>query len=358
MKNGKKCTILPPIMKRNITTKEIAKMANVSIGTVDRVIHNRSGVAEKTREKILTILDEVDYEPNLYARNLVRNKIFKIAVLLPKYGKDDYWELPIIGVTKAIKEFSRHGLEIEIHHFEQKNTSNFTDQANSIISNKIDALVFAPVFIAESLSLTNTLVEKEIPYVLIDANLPDVHPLTFIGQNAFQSGHLAAKLMLMLNNKGENIIINLLETVQNNIILKRIEGYEAYFKENNLTSPTLKIVETHNGMELEGFLLTRLEKKMALNIFIPNSRAFLVSHIKEKHKIGAQINIIGFDLLKENIDGLSKGLIQFIIHQKPEIQGYKAIEVLYKTLILNEKVEELNYMPIDIITKENVEFFE
>jgi len=50
--------------------KEIARRAKVSIGTVDRVLHNREGVSEKTKTKINKIIQELDYQPNILARRL------------------------------------------------------------------------------------------------------------------------------------------------------------------------------------------------------------------------------------------------------------------------------------------------
>ena len=59
--------------------KEIARRANVSIATVDRVIHNRIGVSEKTKAKINKIILELKYQPNLLAQRLASRKIFKLA---------------------------------------------------------------------------------------------------------------------------------------------------------------------------------------------------------------------------------------------------------------------------------------
>jgi LacI family transcriptional regulator len=63
--------------------QDIAELAGVSTGTVDRVLHNRKGVSQKTKEKIQAIMDEYGYQPNLIARQLKNNKILKIGVLLP-----------------------------------------------------------------------------------------------------------------------------------------------------------------------------------------------------------------------------------------------------------------------------------
>ncbi|MPM12713.1 Catabolite control protein A [bioreactor metagenome] len=66
-----------------MTISEIAKLAHVSIGTVDRVLHKRGRVAPETIKKIMSIVEDYGYQPNTYARNLKLSKDFTIGVLLP-----------------------------------------------------------------------------------------------------------------------------------------------------------------------------------------------------------------------------------------------------------------------------------
>src|SRR5664279_6289090 len=63
--------------------KDIARIAGVSIGTVDRVIHNRGEVAEKTRLKVERILKDTNYSPNVMAQVLKSKRRFHIVSLLP-----------------------------------------------------------------------------------------------------------------------------------------------------------------------------------------------------------------------------------------------------------------------------------
>ena len=64
-----------------VRIKDIAKMADVSVGTVDRVIHGRSGVSESSRKRVEEILKQLDYQPNMYASALLRTR----STHLPAY---------------------------------------------------------------------------------------------------------------------------------------------------------------------------------------------------------------------------------------------------------------------------------
>ena len=88
-----------------IRIKDIAEKAKVSIGTVDRVLHNRGEVAESTRKKILEIIEDLDYKPNILASTLASKKPAIFVTLLPKPPLDEgYWNKPYVGIQKRISE--------------------------------------------------------------------------------------------------------------------------------------------------------------------------------------------------------------------------------------------------------------
>ena len=66
-----------------MTITEIAKKSGVSIGTVDRVLHNRGKVSEKTKEKVMELVKQSGFCPNETARTMAAGKSRLIAVILP-----------------------------------------------------------------------------------------------------------------------------------------------------------------------------------------------------------------------------------------------------------------------------------
>ena len=86
-------------MKQNerIRIKDIARQAGVSVGTVDRVLHDRSGVSEASRKKVEEILKQLDYQPNMYASALASNKKYNFVCLIPKHHASEYWDDVEIG---------------------------------------------------------------------------------------------------------------------------------------------------------------------------------------------------------------------------------------------------------------------
>ena len=117
-----------------MTIKEIASMAGVSIGTVDRVINHRPGVKEETRLRIEAIIAKSGFRANAYARNLKLGKKARVGVLIPRpeseYG---YWTLVLKGIKKAGNEFHQFGLEIIPSFFDRDINGDFTTHIFSLI---------------------------------------------------------------------------------------------------------------------------------------------------------------------------------------------------------------------------------
>ena len=91
-------------------------------------------------------------------------------------------------------------------------------------------------------------------------------------------------------------------------------------------------------------------------IFVTNSRVSTVARFLERAG-RTDILLIGYDFLKENIEYLKKGIIDFLICHKPQEQAYLGIMALYRYLVSGAATENVHFMPIDIISKENYMFY-
>ena len=89
-------------LPERIRIKDIARLADVSVGTVDRVIHGRSGVSEASKKRVEEILKQLDYQPNMYASALASNKKYTFICLLPEHLEGEYWTAVEIGIHEAI----------------------------------------------------------------------------------------------------------------------------------------------------------------------------------------------------------------------------------------------------------------
>jgi len=345
----------------NIRIKDIAKKAGVSAGTVDRVLHNRGEVSEKTKEKVFSITKELDYTPDILARTLAKKNKYTFATLLPETSQNSsYWDFPKSGIEKALLELSHFKITLKNFTFNLNDNASFVKKFKKLLTDNIDAILTVPLFSNETITLIKACQIKKIPYVFIDSNLAEANPLSYIGQNAYQSGQLAAHLMsLTILTSGNLLIITFAKDPDNILYLsKRTDGFKDFFKRKaDFKNISLKEVFIHETLEKSiNRALYKSINNETQGIFVPNSRVFRIANFLNQSHI-KNIKVIGYDLIPANIEFLKKGYIDFIISQRPEEQGYRGIMTLYNHLLLNKEVEPLQYLPIDILTKENIEFY-
>lgn len=345
-------------MEKKITIKEIAEKANVSPGTVDRVLHNRGEVSKKTRDKILQIISDGQYEPNIFARNLVLNKTYPVAALLPQHREDDYWASQEKGILLADQELKAFGIQTTLFYFTEANPSSFDTEAKKLLDANPSAVLLAPIIYNKAKPFVQMCLENGIPCVIIDSDIPKVEKLSFIGQNAFQSGYLAAKLLSYSGDSKTVYLATITMTSDNNDILnQRKEGFINYF-EKTKKKVDLQIID----LQAEDGSFEALKEDLISNIvagdkvFVPNSKIHIIASGLQRHNKAGKVALIGYDLIPKNIQYLESGVIDFLINQKPELQGYQGMQLLYKHLVLKQEVPKNVFMPLEIVTKENIEY--
>ncbi|WP_338359414.1 substrate-binding domain-containing protein [Yeosuana marina] len=342
-----------------IRIKDIAAEANVSEGTVDRVIHNRGGVSKKTEEKVKNILQKRNFSLNPVASALAMQKKHKISVLIPEYNnRDIFWKSPCLGILKAMEDIQSLGVKVDIFKFNQYNPNSYSYTFRKLIKTNPSAVILVPMFFKETRTIVNTLERSDIKYMFLNIELDGFEKSIFIGQDSYKAGFIAGKLMhLSLPENGYFLIIQSKHNIgDNNAISKRIVGFKDYFKSNKIDA-TITYLNLENLNDLKNTkkqLEYFLDKNPNINgLFIPSSRISNIVECLSKNKI-KQLKMIGFDNTPQNIEYLKKGDISFLISQKPYDQGYEAIRIMKDFLINNKQPLNKHFLPIEILLKENV----
>ena len=343
------------------TIKDIAEEANVSTGTVDRVIHNRPGVSPKTKKKIQKLLEKYNFERNLLASTLASHKKYVIVALIPlARSKKDYWFEPKEGVKTAFKEIRKYGVEAHCIHFDQFDLDSYQEALKQILEINPDGVVFAPFFYNTSSEFSETLDKRNIPYVYINIDLEEQKNLSFIGQDSFQGGYLCGKMMNLCADETSHLAILLsTKNIDNHRAIEaRTRGFLDYFSQEN-TERTIKKIY-FESMELDQVrkVLTNelIQNNQIKGLFVPSSSAFIIAKFLESVDL-TNIHIVGFDAHQSNVEYIKKGIIDFVIDQNPYDQGYVSVKILFEYLLLQKKPNPKYNSPMTIVTKENVDYF-
>ena len=106
-------------MDEKIRIKDIAEKAGVSVGTVDRVLHNRPNVSKSSREKVESVLKSINYQPNMYASALAYNKSYTFYCIIPKHESEAYWDEIEEGANKACEARRDFHIDVKMMYYER-----------------------------------------------------------------------------------------------------------------------------------------------------------------------------------------------------------------------------------------------
>ncbi len=350
---------MPPKKAR---IKDIAELARVSIGTVDRVLHKRGEVAEKTREKIVQIIKDLDYSPNVIARALKSKKKFKVVSLLPEPNEDSaFWLKHPEGIMKAMDELDPFPIMLNQVTFNLLDEKDFQKKSDKVLSLSPDGVILAPIFKTQAIAFCNRLTKKHIPFVFIDGFIEETEFLSYTGEDIFQSGRVAGQLVDLVTPVNKDIlIINIARNVRNvHHLNKRTQGFLSYFPQSGKNRGELISISIIDPVPAN--ISKELNKVLARNpnvgsIFVTGSKSYKIADYLESEGIKS-VNLIGYDLLESNVKYLKSGTIKFLIGQRPDEQTYKGVKKLFDFLSMDRIPEKMEYLPVDVVTSENVQFF-
>ena len=350
-------------MSSKITIKDIAQKSGISTGTVDRVLHNRGNVAPDVVARVMEVIEQIGYEPNIMARSLANNKKpLRIAVILPDYRTDPYWAQPKEGAEWAAASVKHYGLSVEFHYFPLFQPKNYLKLVRLVLATKPDGILTAPIFQKEAQYLLSESSALKIPLVIINTFLDHPEILSYIGQDSYQSGILAGRLLNFGLRDGDHVmVLNLDKEVQNaRHLLDKERGFKDFFETvtNKNIGIHAAIFEDFDDLpKMQHWLKTQFDQNPNLNgFFITNSRAYkLVEGLDEATQ--NRVKIVGFDLIAPNLSLLAEGKIRFLINQNAWHQGYLGIMTFVNSLIMRKETPRTQYLPLDIIVNENVEYY-
>lgn len=349
-------------MARQIKINDIAKMAGVSSGTVDRVLHNRGGVSESSKKTVERILAEVGYRYNIHTSAVSLTKEFNLVITTPSGVPGEYWGSIMSGIEHALKEFSDINIHCSQALYNQFDVYSCRSAFDSVLEMSPDAVIIGPTFASETVRLCNELDKSEVPYVFVDSVIDGTSPVASYTTDQYACGHLLGRLLSSFTPSDAKFAICGTARVgdeRSNNTRERKKGFLAYFKETDRSGSVTEIrFSISNPKETEKLILDMMEKNPDIKgIAVLNSRGYVVADILRRHGID-DIRLISFDLTSNNVRCIQNESIAAVLCQRPELQGFFSVKSLIHWLLYrNADADRHHKMPIDVVFKENLPFY-
>ncbi len=336
------------------TIKEIASLAGVSRGTVDRVLNHRGSVNPQTEQKILEIVQELDYKPNKAGIVLAaRKKNLKLGVVLLGLGTVFYDDI-LSGVQARAKELSEYNCSVIIRQTDY----SLHQQLNAIdelIAEGVNGLAISPYNDSAVREKINALYDMGIPVVTLNTDIENSKRIAYIGSHFYRSGETAGGLMHLMTHGMVHVGI---VSGSRDILChtERIAGFCHAIS----CCDRIRIVDTVNTYddEEESYQLTTalLERHPEINaLYFTAGGVYGGCRAVINNARHENITIITYDLVSTTREYIEKGLISATICQQPFLQGSKPLSILFAYLTTGDlPAVENDYVDIDIRIKENL----
>ena len=187
---------MPSYLERRVTIKDVAEAAGVSTQTVSRVINNRPDVAPATRRRVLALIDELGYRPNMLARSLSQQRSHSLGVVTAglKYVGPSR---TINGITSQAEKLGYMLVLKELRHFEFDDIDSVLDD---LLSRQVDGILWAVSEVGDNRKgLARRLPELKTPILFLTMAQRDGWPVVKIDNH--HGGKIAGEHLLALGHQ-------------------------------------------------------------------------------------------------------------------------------------------------------------
>ena len=340
------------------TIKEIARLAGVSRGTVDRVLNDRGSVNPETAQKVREIAKAVNYTPSLLGKTLaVKKKQLKFGYILFSSTASNPFFLDVVrGIESRAQELEEYGVAVEVRYATIDNPDLQVRLIDELLAEGIDGLVITPINHPTVVARLKKLTATGLPVVTANSDLPDCGRIAYVGSNYYKSGETAAGLMnLICGGQAQvGVIIGSPWVLCHS---ERVAGFTRHVQQNY---PGIRVADTqvNNDDDLESFSVTRRMLKAHPEIdALYLAAAGVQGACRAVDDLGLRgaIKVVSYDTTEPTCQLVREGAIIATIAQQPFTQGAKPLDILLDYLGMDIKPEqEFFYTKIEIKIKENL----
>lgn len=339
-----------------VTSQQIADLAGVSRGTVDRALHNRGRVSPEVAARISRIAEELGYRPNILGQALSRSRQdIKLGVILQSA------ETPTIqDVARSVHqmgtELQRSGVEMLLRTVSGLSTVEVLRQIDELVEAGIKGLAITPNSDPKLTQRIDGLSQEGIPVVTLNSDLPNSQRICYIGMDSYRAGQTAAELLHQMLPSGGKVLPmtgHLNNTAHNNRLngfldtfcgslgnIELLPAQPCFDRDDYAREITLHLLQAHPNLSV---------------IYVVSNGQQGVCHAIEEAGLKGAVRVIAYDLNAPNRRLLQDGSLSFVLDQGAFEQGTRPLQILYNYLLYQESPpRETIYTDIQIYTKYNI----
>jgi LacI family transcriptional regulator len=334
----------------------MADTLGVSIGTVDRALHDRPGINQATRAKVLELAKSLGYRPNLAARFLSSRKQCRVGVNLPREIAS-FFDLVRDGIQDVARSFESNGVRVVYRSYPRLGQGE-TEALEEALDDDIDGLVIAPGRPEGLAPLMRRAAAQGIPVVCVNTDAPEIEHLATVSVDSATSGSLVGELMgRFLGGKGRVVVVTgQLSTIDH---LQKLDGFRKEIGEKWPGLGIAAVVEAHDD-EAEAYAKCRqvlASTPDVAGVYVSTANSIPVMRALEEQGLSGGITVITTDLFPVMAPLIESGRIAATIYQRPWVQGQIAFQAIYKFLVEGVTPPPAHRLSPHVVMRSNLKLF-
>lgn len=328
------------------TIKMIAEQAGVSIGTVDRVLHNRPYVKAEVRERVLRVMAELDYRPNQMASALATSGTARrLAVVQPEW--DPYvGEAMDRGVARFREERRDYNLTVDVRSYKPGDTGACLKQMDQVVENGAQGIALCASDCGAVRAKLEDLKARRVPVVTFNSDIPGGARLCYVGEDAHRAGRIAGEIAAKFLRPGEPLLL-VYAGPDYAGHKARADGFLERLGELGFRREDCRVAATHNDYgETLAAVTAALEAEPDLGyVYMANlSVPACVEAIRRCGRTG-RVRVLSHDSGPEIRQFLKEGLVDFTIDQNLVYQSYQSLDLLFRAVAERKQPEREFFYP-------------
>lgn len=336
--------------------KEIAKSLGISIGTVDRALHNRPGISPNTRAQVLKTAERLNYRPNVVARSLKLNRHLRIGVRLPREIAAFFDPLRE-GIRTAAQKMVGASIDFDFRTYPHIGKGDI-ELLEADIGQEYDGMIVTPGDPGKFDPIIRSFVARGIPVVCVASDAPRSGRIAAVTVDAATSGGIAAELFARTISVPSCVAI-ITGDLSTQDHADKLRGFAATLATIAPHLSLLPAIETHDipqdARRTTRALLERKPRPAAIYISTANSLPVLRA-LDEQGALG-EILVVATDLFPELVPFLESGRILATLYQRPSAQGRAAAEALVHFVLEGAAPNPVTRFAPHIILRSNLPLF-
>lgn len=340
------------------TIKQIANLAGVSRGTVDRVLNNRGRVNAETETKIREIAAMVNFTPNRVGKTLaVRKKNLRLGfLLLNSIGSNPFIDDLLVGVHSKSRELAEYGVLVELRQTRIGEPSRQLAAIDELVALGVSGIAIMPENHPDIAARLLRLSSDGMPVVTVNSDIEGAGRIAYVGSNYRRCGETAAGLMSLITGGAATVGV---VTGSRDVLChsERIAGFTARAAE---LYPGIAVAATAENHD-DDFMSFEVTKTMLRDfpyidaLYLTAGGVYGACRAVSDLGLAGKLRIISFDTVPTTRALVLDGTIAATIDQQPHMQGSLPLDILFGLLGMEQPPQrELLYTDVVVRIAENI----